>query len=102
MKLLMDDKKQNNAGEWNPSSRRANSFRAIGTPIREAASRTRPLRSIAGELGLARTKINRSILTPHYEQDNSGGGVRHSQIYITELDGRKTINIRVVVRSRNW
>ena len=68
----------------------------------EAASRTRPLRSIAGELGLARTRINRSILTPHYEQDNSGGGVRHSQIYITELDGRKTINIRVVVRSRNW
>ena len=50
----------------------------------EAASRTRPLRSIAGELGLARTKINRSILTPHYEQDNSGGGVRHSHIYITE------------------
>ena len=34
IKLLMDGKKQNNAGEWNPSSRRANSFRAIGTPIR--------------------------------------------------------------------
>ena len=48
----------------------------------EAASRTRPLRSIAGELGLARTKTDiGQFLTPHYKQDNSRGGVRHSQIY---------------------
>ena len=69
----------------------------------EAASRTRPLRSIAGELGLARTKIIiGQFLTPRYKHDNSRGGVRHSQVYITELDGRKTTNIQVVARSRNW